>query len=127
PPAMHGYPLTAVKMLSATAGWIAAGPKAFEFDGVAWIDRSAGLAADLTVTRLAPLAAGNVWASGVRDTHSPSTYRYSPVLLHWDGAQWATVPAQLGPGDFLNDITMSSASDGWAAGWVDVVGEAPLL
>ena len=128
PPTLRGLPLSDIKMLSATDGWIAGGPQAFQYDGAAWTSRSTGLSPDLTVSRLAPLTDNNVWAIGVLNTHSSISPPLVPAVLHWDGARWTPVVVTgVYPGTYLNDIVLTGPTDGWAAGWEDVVGNGPLL
>ena len=119
PPALHGTPLTDIRMVSAADGWIAGGTRAFQYDGTTWQDRSAGLSPDLTITRLAVMRDDNVWAIGQR--RNPAYPYFEPALVHWDGTHWQYSTPGFDPTDYLTDIAAAGPADGWLVGWTDDV------
>jgi hypothetical protein len=67
------------------------------------------------------------WAVGGEGT--PFGPGYRPLILHWDGNTWARVvnPNPSQGGDFLFDVTASSASDAWAVGCDEIEGDDETL
>src|SRR5438132_7181127 len=111
PPNMAGYDLSDISMVSASSGWIAAGEKAFQYDGTTWNERSTGLGSNLHVDRISAVGANDVW--GV------SSYNYpcdpcTPTIVHWDGTIWRDQDPLHTITPF--DISMLSATDGWVLG-----------
>ncbi len=112
PPAMRGLYLSDIDMVSASGGWVAAGPRAFHYSGGNWVEASTGLGGNISVYRISALADNNVW--GVGYTTNPCC---QPVLMHWDGARWSAVAAPVPGTATLSDISMVSAGSGWAVGY----------
>lgn len=65
---------------------------------------------------IAAVSASNVWAVGSYD--DDGTYR--PMALHWNGAAWRLQRMPSPPGKYvvLTSLTMASASQGWAVGYI---------
>jgi len=112
-PAMQGvYPYD-INMRSATDGWIAAGYRAFQYDGTNWVEKSNGLGYNIaSVYGIAPVAPNDAW--GVAWT--PGGYGF----VHWNGTQWTPAGPILPSSSYMNAISISSANDGWAIGQVYV-------
>ncbi|HKP51870.1 MAG TPA: S-layer homology domain-containing protein [Chloroflexia bacterium] len=112
-PTMQGvYPYD-INMRSAADGWIAAGYRAFQYDGTNWVEKSSGLGYNIaSVYGISPLAPNNAW--GVAWT--PAGYGF----IHWDGTQWTTAGPILPSSSYMNALSMSSSTDGWAIGQVYV-------
>jgi hypothetical protein len=55
----------------------------------------------------------NVWAVG--DSMDPVTGDFTPLILHWDGVQWSSVPAPVGAGSAFG-VAALSGRDVWVAG-----------
>ncbi len=106
PQNMRGLDLTDINMLSQNSGWIAAGSKAFQYDGANWTDRSTGLGSGIYLDRISALSANNVW--GVTTQCGPDC---TPSILHWDGSKWnvQVITGTISP----VDISMVSATNGW--------------
>ncbi len=111
PPVTRGVDLYNLQMLSPTSGWAAGAHRAFQYDGNAWQDRSNGLTDTLSLQRIAPAAANDVWAT-MYDYSAPPT----ATLGHWTGSQWITVTLGITNEVYLSDVAMRSPSDGWAVG-----------
>ncbi|MDQ2806343.1 MAG: S-layer homology domain-containing protein [Chloroflexota bacterium] len=122
PPVMHGVDLSDLRMLSPNSGWATGGRRAFQYDGNAWQERSTGLTDTLTLQRIAPAAANDVWAT-IYDYSGPPT----PRLGHWTGSQWITVTLDITGEVYLSDVAMRSPSDGWAVGSEYSYQNAPSL
>ncbi len=61
------------------------------------------------------LAANDVWAVGAYSSDLGSTY--TPLFLHWTGAQWEHVPSpQIGDYNSLRDVHAIAPNDVWAVG-----------
>jgi hypothetical protein len=66
------------------------------------------------LTGVAIISGSNAWSVG---DYTTSTGGQAALTLHWNGTSWAPVPNQGGTSDsYLRDITMVSATDGWAVG-----------
>src|SRR5262249_27108341 len=110
PPLMQGANLTDISMASSNAGWIAAGTKAYQYDGTNWTEQSTGLGTGLSLQRVSALSLNDAW--GISPGQPCSSYGQ---ILHWDGSQWnAVLPPNTPYG--LADIKMVSTDDGWAVG-----------
>ena len=109
PPNMLGAATTDIKMLSASSGWVAAGDRAFRYNGTTWTEQSAGLGANLTIARLAGPALDDMWAIG--GPADPGD------MVHWDGARWHAIPAAVPATVQLTAITMLNDEEGWAVGY----------
>ncbi len=112
-PAMQGiYPYD-INMRSATDGWVAAGYRAFQYDGTNWVEKSNGLGYNVaSVYGIAPVAPNDAW--GVAWT--PGGYGF----VHWNGTQWTPAGPILPSSSYMNAISISSANEGWAIGQVYV-------
>lgn len=64
---------------------------------------------------IAAVSACNVWAVGSQANSLNGPGSWQPLIEHWAGSSWATVPASAGPGA-LKNVSAVSASDIWAAG-----------
>jgi hypothetical protein len=112
-PSMHGIFPYDINMRSANDGWIAAGYRAFQYDGSAWVEQSIGLGYNIaSVYSIASIAPNDAW--GVAWTPGGRGF------IHWDGTQWSPAGPILAPSTYMNAISMSSASEGWAIGQVYV-------
>lgn len=110
PSLMQGVDLLDISMASYDAIWIAAGNKAYQYDGTVWNERSAGLGSELFLERVSALGLNDVW--GI--TRGPSCGHVSQIV-HWDGNQWNPVLAS-NTRYALSDIEMIGTNDGWAVG-----------
>lgn len=123
PPSLQGVDLRDVAMLSNTAGWAAGRDRAFQYDGTAWHERSAGLGQDLVIDRVAPRGTDDVWATGAQLSITGTT-----TLVHWDGTDWRAAGPALATGVYLYDIAFSGPADGWATGFeMTTNGDLPVL
>ena len=108
--------LTGVAAVSRTDAWaigtdVSGNPHIVHGSGGVWRDVPfpGSSTAGVTLAAIAASAGVNPWVA----ENSPN----GPVLLHWTGSQWASQPAP--PGDTsLSTLTVHSASDVWAAGYV---------
>jgi len=64
---------------------------------------------------IAAVAACNVWAVGSQENSLSGLGSEQPLIEHWTGSSWATVPAS-GVTGALERVSAASASDIWAAG-----------
>jgi hypothetical protein len=92
-------------------------PLLARWDGRRW--QAARLPAGATgagrLDGIAALSASNAWAVGTAMTAN----RFAPLILHWNGHQWARVPAAPVPGyaaTILLGVAAASARDAWAVG-----------
>jgi hypothetical protein len=122
---------SAVSALSPTAAWTAGGtftgdggPVASlieQWDGTAW-----RLVANPGVEFLSGVAAvssNDAWAVGGALNYGVGNHPYMPLIVHWNGTQWA-VASTSGKGTAnavqLNAIAAVAANDVWAVGLQDV-------
>lgn len=110
-PAMHGiYPYD-INMRTASDGWIAAGYRAFQYDGASWVEHSNGLGNSIAaIYGIAPVGPSDVWAVGwTIDGHG---------FMHWNGTSWSPFGPVLPANTYLGQIVFSSPTDGWATGQI---------
>ena len=92
------------------------------WNGISWAPVTIpGLPAAVSLAAVDALSRSNVWAAGIADagtSNSPET----TLLVHWNGTAWTRVAS---PGSFsyplfpaVTGLSMDSASDGWAVGYV---------
>src|SRR4051794_9013350 len=67
----------------------------------------------------AATSSGDVWAVGARI--NAGHFYQRPLVIHWNGARWTTLPAPSAPGctghSYLTAVTALSATQAWATGW----------
>lgn len=92
-------------------------PLLARWDGRRW--QAARLPAGATGTGrldgIAALSASNAWAVGAATTANAS----APLIIHWNGRQWARVPAAPVPGYATTEllgVAAASPSNAWAVG-----------
>jgi hypothetical protein len=88
------------------------------WDGSQWhtVPSPNGSAGNGALNALTVLSADNIWAVGTfGDAYSLLTY---PLLEHWDGKSWQTIPLQDSSHTItgLSDITGTSSNDLWVTG-----------
>ncbi len=127
-PAGDSGNLLGVSMSGPASGWavgftIPAGanfrPLLARWNGRRW--RAARLPAGATgfgrLDGIAALSASDAWAVGGAETATGTTS--APLILHWDGRQWARVRAAPVPGYGYTELlgaAAASPSDAWAVG-----------
>lgn len=105
PEIMSGLDLADIHMTSSTDGWIAAGDRAFQYDGADWIERSDGLGSGISLDRISALGPDDVW--GITRGCDEEC---APGIVHWDGTSWVQVLTEtVSP----SDIAMVSSDEGW--------------
>ncbi|HEU5198544.1 MAG TPA: hypothetical protein VFU32_02840, partial [Ktedonobacterales bacterium] len=123
--------LQSISMDSATDGWAVgvSGDHGIEsvllhYDGQRWQEVPNQLGLDLTKVQM--LSATDGWAMGMGGSE-PGT-----SLLHYDGQSWTVQPWPAIPGIesngemIINDLEMTSPSDGWAAGSLPSITSDPF-
>lgn len=127
--------LNGIDLLNASDGW-AVGRYTFSdnlnlnhartliehWDGSSWqITPSPNpTSGDATLYKVQAISANDAWAVGSQNKESPS-YK-SPLLLHWDGTQWQSVPSPAVSAynaELLN-VTARAWNDVWAVGYYDL-------
>jgi hypothetical protein len=117
--------IQAIKMLSPTDGW-AIGTRAYHYDGISW--REIHMPVQTQFNAIAAVSAHDIWLAGDGSPIFPPNGR--SVILHFDGSGWfqQSTPSVL-DNFSIRDISMISASDGWAVGSAtpapDAAGNAP--
>jgi hypothetical protein len=102
-----------------SAGEIIGGTRTLvqHWDGAEWsIVPSPNLGFDAdhtTLTDVAAIAPDDAWAVGTFQT-ADYPYTREPVVLHWDGTEWASVDTECEPG--LDGLSANGATDLWAVG-----------
>jgi hypothetical protein len=72
---------------------------------------STGYHADGTLHAVAATSATNAWAVG--DLGQENT----PLIVHWNGTKWSSVPTGAPAGTELHAVAASSPGNAWALGW----------
>jgi hypothetical protein len=76
-----------------------------------------GSAATRGLVAVSGRSAVDVWAVGNDERATPSSFRTSGVVLHWDGRAWRRVPLPRTTGDVvLRDVTETRDGDAWIVG-----------
>ncbi len=129
-PALTGLTVGSVAPVSASDVWITAmGPlvngmrpasSILHFDGHTWVTATLPLG-NAALSRIVMVSATEGWAvggyCGCGTGHGPSTTPGS-LILHYQNGVWSEVTNPSHPlGQYLFDIAMSSATEGWAAGF----------
>jgi len=137
-PAGASANLTGLAMAGPSLGWasgftLASQDAPFEpllaaWNGHQWRDVPVhlGTKAGGRLDGLAVSSATNAWAVG---TAYPGSQSAQPLILHWDGHQWARVPAAGVPGYgyvMLLGVAVRSAIDAWAVGEAESATTAAL-
>ena len=102
--------LYSISMVNAHDGWAAGGTALLHYDGTNW--QPVPVPGGGWLGKVEMLAANDGWAIGFL-TSKPGTPPRPTLVLHYDGSVWRQVPVPDGP-PTLNDIAMTSATDGWA-------------
>jgi len=95
----------------------------------AWVDHSPSLAPAIEggLTSVTKSDDGTIWTAGWRTVSSTP----QPWIAYWSGTAWVEAPTADVAGNiaFLNDMVFSSATDGWAVGYMErgQGGYAPIL
>jgi len=63
---------------------------------------------------VAAVSATDIWAVGSADFNAGDV-SHAPVIVHWNGKRWATVPSPAGP-ERLVSVSAVATDDVWAAG-----------
>jgi len=110
------FAFNAVSVLSSSDAW-AVGDSAtvLHWNGTSWAPVTIpGLPAAVSLSAVDALSRSNVWAAG---GSSGGT-----LIVHWNGVAWKQVPSPNPSGTnlapYLNSLSMDSATDGWAVGYV---------
>jgi hypothetical protein len=78
------------------------------------------------LTHLAVISPDNIWAVGGIESHTVDAYnnniatRGQPLIEHWNGWQWQTVPVASPPGEsysVFNDLVALAGDNIWAVGY----------
>jgi hypothetical protein len=124
----HVNELDAVAAKSASDVWSVGGYRngrgeelllAEHWNGHAWkaVPAPGPISAEQRLTSLAPLSAGDVWASG--SYLDDDGLIEQPLLGHWNGSAWTLLPTPKHRTNVsLNEIAAVSPNDVWAVGWV---------
>jgi hypothetical protein len=65
---------------------------------------------------LAVVSPCDVWTVGFTEVTDSSGAHAQPLIEHWTGGSWATVPGASNAPGFLYSVSATSASDIWAVG-----------
>ena len=115
----RAFALNAVSALSSSDAWaVGNGGKTLHWDGTSWSAVTLPGKGD-SLSAVDALSPSDVWAVGDRVGPTQVT---RTLIVHWDGTAWTRVPSpgpsKPGLGPVLNSLSMDSATDGWALGYV---------
>jgi hypothetical protein len=99
-------------------------PLVEHYDGSAWTVVPTSLTGPGWLNSVTATSANNIWAVG--NIPSAGALSHTGLVMHYDGTSWTqvTIPAPTLNGDWqLTDVTATSASDVWAAGWAASSGD----
>lgn len=125
--------LTGVDTRSATDAWAVGYDSAGAFhraliehwDGTAWrvVPTPRAGPSDSDLWGVTALSASNAWAVGNENTGTFPTFRFRPLIEHWNGIAWTLVrvpsPPLTGTGATLSGIAATSPRNIWAVGNYD--------
>lgn len=89
------------------------------WDGTSWTEASAPETTEAALHAVSAISTNDVWAVGARIIPSDTVTVHEPLIKHWGGSTWSTVP---GPGldnGQLFDVSALSGDDAWAIGSYD--------
>lgn len=122
----------ALKMLSATDGWLLSTPRIYHYDGRSWQAVTVpgpGWRLDTDYGAIAAPSPGSIWIStdGKTSANGPNGL---PGMLHYDGNTWTRqalpIPDLLWNNSYtVHGISMASVDEGWAIASA-TVDDAPL-
>jgi hypothetical protein len=121
PTAAAGFPgaLNGISALSPSDVWAVgydpAGSLIVHWNGSSWSQEPAPGPADATLNGVSMVSPTDGWAVGSYLRTSPDD-QFRFLILHWNGTSWTQVPAPAPAQGALRDVSMVSASDGWAVG-----------
>jgi hypothetical protein len=135
-PATTGVSLTDVVSVSPDDAWAVgdtsrilrltvAGALIEHWDGTSWsiIPNPLSAQAGATLSALALVSSGDIWAVGSQGTGQAAT----PLAEHWNGTAWASVPVPAATaGSGLSAVSADSSGDVWATGFQDSPQQQPL-
>lgn len=117
----YKFGLNAVSVLSSSDAWaVGDGATVLHWNGTSWAPVTIpGLPAASSLYTVDALSSSDVWAAGTAQANTPFSVQRT-LIVHWDGAAWTRVtsPGPSGRGLFvqLRQLSMDSATDGWAVG-----------
>ena len=69
-----------------------------------------------TLQAVTAISSGNVWAVGEQEGIRNNVLTTVPLIEHWNGTRWSTVPVPTAALGALESVSATSASDVWAVG-----------
>lgn len=118
------FQLNAVSALSSSDAWaVGSGGNTLHWDGTSWspVSLPGKDRAGYRLSAVDALSPSDIWAAGQRVAIPSQVTR--TLIVHWDGTAWTRVPSP-GPSNSnlipsLYYLSMDSATDGWATGFVE--------
>ena len=117
----HKFALYGVSVLSSSNAWaVGQGTTVLHWNGKRWARATIpDLAGDVFLYAVDAISRSDVWAAG---ESTPPGSPEKTLIVHWNGTAWKQVPSP-GPSNtnvnaVLTSVSMDSATDGWAIGYV---------
>jgi hypothetical protein len=108
PPVLLGADDNDITMFAAANGWIAAGARAFAWDGAAWTEHSAGLGGTAYLNVVGLSSATTAW--GIANLASRDS------IIQWNGSSWVAAGPVLTSTIYLTGLAFNATGEGWAGG-----------